>query len=71
MSTNMEGKVALVTGVSGGIGLSTARRSPKPYSLWWRRPEHEILPTLEQLRIGFVPLSPLGKGRPRLHPNHT
>lgn len=32
------------------------------YSLWWREPEHEILPTLEQLGIGFVPFSPLGKG---------
>jgi aryl-alcohol dehydrogenase-like predicted oxidoreductase len=32
------------------------------YSLWWRRPEEEILPTLEELGIGFVPYSPLGKG---------
>jgi aryl-alcohol dehydrogenase-like predicted oxidoreductase len=32
------------------------------YSLWWRRPEEEILPTLEELGIGFVPFSPLGKG---------
>ena len=32
------------------------------YSLWWRRPEAEVLPTLEELRIGFVPYSPLGKG---------
>ena len=32
------------------------------YSMWWRRPEEELLPTLEQLRIGFVPFSPLGKG---------
>ncbi len=32
------------------------------YSLWWRRPEAEILPTLEELGIGFVPFSPLGKG---------
>jgi aryl-alcohol dehydrogenase-like predicted oxidoreductase len=32
------------------------------YSLWWRRPEEELLPTLEQLGIGFVPFSPLGKG---------
>ncbi|WP_417763608.1 aldo/keto reductase [Shewanella sp.] len=32
------------------------------YSLWWREPEQEILPTLEQLGIGFVPFSPLGKG---------
>lgn len=32
------------------------------YSLWWREPEHEIIPTLEELGIGFVPFSPLGKG---------
>jgi aryl-alcohol dehydrogenase-like predicted oxidoreductase len=32
------------------------------YSLWWREPEAEILPTLEELDIGFVPFSPLGKG---------
>jgi aryl-alcohol dehydrogenase-like predicted oxidoreductase len=32
------------------------------YSLWWREPEKEIMPTLEELGIGFVPFSPLGKG---------
>jgi aryl-alcohol dehydrogenase-like predicted oxidoreductase len=32
------------------------------YSMWWREPEQEILPTLEELGIGFVPFSPLGKG---------
>lgn len=32
------------------------------YSLWWRRPEEAVLPTLEELGIGFVPYSPLGKG---------
>jgi pyridoxine 4-dehydrogenase len=32
------------------------------YSLWWREPEQEILPVLEELGIGFVPFSPLGKG---------
>src|SRR6266567_4261297 len=32
------------------------------YSLWWRNPEAEVLPTLEELGIGFVPFSPLGKG---------
>jgi len=32
------------------------------YSLWWREPEKEVMPTLEQLGIGFVPFSPLGKG---------
>jgi len=32
------------------------------YSLWWRTPEAQILPTLEELGIGFVPFSPLGKG---------
>jgi aryl-alcohol dehydrogenase-like predicted oxidoreductase len=32
------------------------------YSLWWRRPEAEVMPTLEELGIGFVPFSPLGRG---------
>lgn len=32
------------------------------YSLWWREPEENILPILEELGIGFVPFSPLGKG---------
>ncbi len=32
------------------------------YSMWWRRPEEELLPTLKELGIGFVPFSPLGKG---------
>jgi aryl-alcohol dehydrogenase-like predicted oxidoreductase len=32
------------------------------YSLWWREPEAEVIPTLEELGIGFVPFSPLGKG---------
>ncbi len=32
------------------------------YSLWWRRPEEDVLPALEELGIGFVPFSPLGKG---------
>jgi aryl-alcohol dehydrogenase-like predicted oxidoreductase len=32
------------------------------YSIWWREPEAEVMPTLEELGIGFVPFSPLGKG---------
>jgi len=52
-------------------GLNTIRRAhtvqpvtalQSEYSLWWREPEAEILPTLEELGIGFVPFSPLGKG---------
>ncbi|MCZ0070330.1 aldo/keto reductase [Bacillus sonorensis] len=52
-------------------GVNTIRRAHKvhpltavqsEYSLWWRRPEEEVLPTLEELGIGFVPYSPLGKG---------
>jgi aryl-alcohol dehydrogenase-like predicted oxidoreductase len=52
-------------------GVKTIRRahSVQPvtalqseYSLWWREPEGEIIPTLEELGIGFVPFSPLGKG---------
>jgi len=38
------------------------RQSSEKYSFWWREPEKEILPTLEELGIGFVPFSPLGKG---------
>src|SRR5579872_6310321 len=52
-------------------GVQTSRRAhavqpvaalQSEYSLWWREPEREILPTLEELGIGFVPFSPLGKG---------
>jgi aryl-alcohol dehydrogenase-like predicted oxidoreductase len=43
-----------------GVQPVTAVQSE--YSLWWRRPEAEVLPTLEELGIGFVPYSPLGKG---------
>ncbi|GAA4454533.1 aldo/keto reductase [Nibrella saemangeumensis] len=52
-------------------GVKTIRRAhavlpvtalQSEYSLWWREPEEEILPTLEELGIGFVPFSPLGKG---------
>jgi aryl-alcohol dehydrogenase-like predicted oxidoreductase len=52
-------------------GAKTIRRAHKvqpvaalqsEYSLWWREPEAEVIPTLEELGIGFVPFSPLGKG---------
>jgi len=52
-------------------GAQTIRRAHKvhpvaalqsEYSLWWRDPEEEIIPTLEELGVGFVPFSPLGKG---------
>jgi aryl-alcohol dehydrogenase-like predicted oxidoreductase len=52
-------------------GVQTIRRAhavqpvtavQSEYSLWWRRPEEEVLATLEELGIGFVPFSPLGKG---------
>ena len=42
------------------VQLVTALQSE--YSLWWREPEAEVIPTLEELGIGFVPFSPLGKG---------
>jgi len=42
------------------VQLVTALQSE--YSLWWREPEAEMIPTLEELGIGFVPFSPLGKG---------
>src|SRR5947199_4030582 len=52
-------------------GVQTIRRAHKvqpvaalqsEYSMWWREPEQEVIPTLEELGIGFVPFSPLGKG---------
>jgi aryl-alcohol dehydrogenase-like predicted oxidoreductase len=43
-----------------GVQPVTALQSE--YSLWWREPEAQILPTLEELGIGFVPFSPLGRG---------
>jgi len=52
-------------------GVQTIRRAhavqpvtavQSEYSLWWRRPEEKVLPVLEELGIGFVPFSPLGKG---------
>jgi aryl-alcohol dehydrogenase-like predicted oxidoreductase len=52
-------------------GVQTIRRAhavqpvaalQSEYSLWWRKPEEEVLPALEELGIGFVPFSPLGKG---------
>ena len=52
-------------------GVATIRRAhavqpvtalQSEYSLWWREPEHEMLPALEELGIGFVPFSPLGRG---------
>ncbi len=52
-------------------GVKTIRRAhavqpvtalQSEYSLWWREPEKEVIPTLEELGIGFVPFSPLGKG---------
>jgi aryl-alcohol dehydrogenase-like predicted oxidoreductase len=42
--------------------VQTVTALQSEYSLWWREPEEEILPTLEKLGIGFVPFSPLGKG---------
>ena len=52
-------------------GVQTIRRAhavqpltalQSEYSLWWKKPEQEVIPTLEELGIGFVPFSPLGKG---------
>src|SRR5207245_2578614 len=66
---NQEGKVQYY-GLSEA-GVQTIRRAhavqpvtalQSEYSIWWREPEAEIIPTLEELGIGFVPVSPLGKG---------
>ncbi|HRY15421.1 MAG TPA: aldo/keto reductase, partial [Candidatus Competibacteraceae bacterium] len=63
-------------------GVQTLRRAhavqpvtalQSEYSLWWRKPEDKILPTLEELGIGLVPYSPLGKGflTGKIDPNET
>jgi aryl-alcohol dehydrogenase-like predicted oxidoreductase len=64
-----EGKVKHFGLSEAGVGTIRRAHAVQPvtalqseYSLWWREPEAEILPTLEALGIGFVPFSPLGKG---------
>ena len=64
-----EGKVRHFGLSEAGVGVIRRAHAVQPvtalqseYSLWWREPEAEIIPTLEELGIGFVPFSPLGKG---------
>lgn len=64
-----EGKVKHFGLSEAGVGSIRAAHAVQPvaalqseYSLFWREPEKEILPLLEELGIGFVPFSPLGKG---------
>lgn len=64
-----EGKVkyfglseAGVTTIRKAHAVQSVAALQSEYSLWWKEPEMEILPTLEELGIGFVPFSPLGKG---------
>jgi aryl-alcohol dehydrogenase-like predicted oxidoreductase len=64
-----EGKVRHFGLSEAGVGTIRRAHAVQPvtalqseYSLWWREPEAEILPALEELGIGFVPFSPLGKG---------
>lgn len=64
-----EGKVRHFGLSEAGVGTIRRAHAVQPvtalqseYSLWWREPEAEILPTLDELGIGFVPFSPLGKG---------
>ena len=64
-----EGKVKHFGLSEAGVGSIRKAHAVQPvaalqseYSLWWREPENEIIPTLEELGIGFVPFSPLGKG---------
>ena len=64
-----EGKVRHFGLSEAGVGTIRRAHAVHPvaalqseYSLWWREPEGEIMPTLEELGIGFVPFSPLGKG---------
>src|SRR3954452_4918139 len=63
------GKVRHFGMSEAGVGNISRAHAVQPvtalqseYSLWWREPEDEIIPTLEELGIGFVPFSPLGKG---------
>jgi aryl-alcohol dehydrogenase-like predicted oxidoreductase len=64
-----EGKVAHFGLSEAGVGSIRRAHAVQPvtalqseYSMWWREPEREILPTLEELGSGFVPFAPLGKG---------
>lgn len=64
-----EGKVKHFGLSEAGVAVIRRAHAVQPvaalqseYSLWWREPEAEILPTLEELGIGFVPFSPLGRG---------
>ena len=64
-----EGKVQHFGLSEAGVGAIRRAHAVQPvtalqseYSLWWREPEGEIIPTLKELGIGFVPFSPLGKG---------
>jgi aryl-alcohol dehydrogenase-like predicted oxidoreductase len=64
-----EGKVKYFGLSEAGVQVIRRAHAVQPvtalqseYSLWWREPEYEIIPTLEELGIGFVPFSPLGKG---------
>ena len=64
-----EGKVKHFGLSEAGVGTIRRAHAVQPvtalqseYSLWWREPEAEVLPVLEELGIGFVPFSPLGKG---------
>jgi len=64
-----EGKVKYFGLSEAGVQIIRRAHAVQPvtalqseYSLWWREPEDEIIPTLQELGIGFVPFSPLGKG---------
>jgi aryl-alcohol dehydrogenase-like predicted oxidoreductase len=64
-----EGKVRYFGLSEAGVGTIRRAHAVQPvaalqseYSLWWREPEEDILPALEELGIGFVPFSPLGRG---------
>ena len=64
-----EGKVRHFGLSEAGVGTIRRAHAVQPvtalqseYSLWWRKPEEEVIPALEELGIGFVPFSPLGKG---------
>ncbi len=70
-STSYDARAWAATSATSPLAPATIRRAhavqrvtalQSEYPLWWREPEAEVIPTLEELGIGFVPFSPLGKG---------
>ena len=58
----LPGALSALRSLRSGCRIEPVTALQSEYSLWWREPEQQILPTLAELGIGFVPFSPLGKG---------